>query len=292
MVSSSVKILCSVVVLIFAAGCKSTTTGPAAPVPVKSKYTYAITTTNLAPLREGEVYSLWAEIDGAMTRLPITLTQGWGDKNNNGSLTLSTLSKATLFVLSVDQSATAAAPEAILASGANSALSATLDQRSLGLDTLRNATGTAIFATFNSDTNEAKKAFYLMVIGPMSLVPGLNSVPTAPAGWTYSLWVTDSTFEPNHLFYYGSFNQRSGKDSRSATDAFDYPGAHGKIDLRIPTASIRVTLEPAARPESARELQPSPYNIVSGELPRTIELNQQLELRNMVAFPTLTVSFR
>lgn len=152
---------------------------------------------------------------------------------------------------------------------------------SSGVGDFASATATATFTTRSTDTDLAKNEFYLVRF--VNGVPYASSanLPHAPAGWSYGLWVLDSSFYPIHQFFYGAFTDPDSADTHPTNTDYALPGGFNLAPLNDPGAELEVTLEPSFTVANNKPTGPSPYRILSGHLSTYIWLGDTLALQNV-----------
>jgi hypothetical protein len=184
-------------------------------------------------------------------------------------------------LISVEPDTNAVRPSAPLMKGTLSQLSAYLTAGTI-FGQLTDARATVTFATGTADTTRAQHEFYLMTLsGGIPIASAIN-LPVAAAGWRYDLWVTDSSYDPKHLFYYGSFADPSGPDSDTSTTDLPFPGGYRPNLLSDPGAEILLTLEPSWR-LSGRPSSPLPFNVLQLPLKRFLHNGESIPMTNVAA---------
>ena len=144
-----------------------------------------------------------------------------------------------------------------------------------------NTAGSVIFTTKSTDTNRSKSEFYLMKLVNGVPISSVSNLPTTPTGWSYGLWVLDSSFYPLHKFFYGSFTNANGPGSDSSKAEFPFPGGYNPAPLNDPGAILELTLEPDFSVAKNNPAGPSPIVILWLQLREFIYLNQTIEFKNV-----------
>jgi hypothetical protein len=126
------------------------------------------------------------------------------------------------------------------------------------------------------------------------LKPSIKSLPTPPEGWKYAIWYSDSSFYPEHKFFYGFLNSPSLPDSRNSKDTYPLPGGFEGPQLNRLGAHLYVTLEPPTLQNQLTQVGPSTYSVLFGELPKKLLPDQTLPMINVdsTGFPVVKFSLR
>ena len=274
---------------ILLAGCSSSSVAP----PVTSGHTFNLTTSSLRPAPDSETYVLWLRFvsDSIWHGTKLGTSQfHQGEWNYSGSVSMphSPDSIRTAY-LSIEPNIGASSPSSIMLSGSITTGSGILRSDS-AMGNFSNTTATATFTTRSSDTQLAKNEFYLL-----RFVDGISTpsatLPEAPKGWAYGLWVIDSNFYPIHHFFYGAFTNPDSADIHPTNTDFPFPGGFNAAPFDDPSAHIEVTLEPLFvvhnRPQAS-----SPLIILEGQIPLIFNLNDTLELNNVWSPVSVTVTIQ
>lgn len=230
-------------------------------------------------------YIVWMKFEGDSSytlRVPLlAFFYGYPDSMKfEGDVTLPhSLDSLRSILLSAEPDTSASLPTAPLLSGAWSGNPAFLSA-SATVPNVSQAHASVTFATASSDTSRAKHEFYLMTISSGERQPSAIDLPRAPTGWRYALWVTDSGFEPKHLFYYGSFADPTRIDDDTTAGDLPYPGGYRPPSLEDPGAQILMTLEPTWR-LTARPSGPFPVNLFHLQLKRFLHYEETLPMANV-----------
>jgi hypothetical protein len=138
-----------------------------------------------------------------------------------------------------------------------------------------------IFTSQSTDPTRYLKEFYFAKRVGTDLKPSINALPTPPDGWKYAIWFSDSNFYPQHKFFYGYLESPGLPDSRNSKDTYPLPGGYEGPQLDRLGGHLMVTLEPPTLQSTLKQAGPSPYTIMSGDLPKKIIPNQTMPMVNV-----------
>ncbi|HET6512504.1 MAG TPA: hypothetical protein VFH43_09960 [Candidatus Kapabacteria bacterium] len=269
--------------------------------PVLKGASYTMYAHNLRDVRKGESLHLWAKYKGDstwswMTRL--TIPRLFGDDSSRlagrykFSREIGDLEKLMISLEVVDSPTV---PDQKLIAGAmidNTALLRPEDQDGVGdYSTLA---GSVIFTSNSGDPLRYLQEFYFARRENGVLVPSLSQLPELPLDWKYAIWVSDSSFFPEHKFFYGYLESPALPDSRSSKDTYPLPGGFEGPLLERETAQIRVTLEPPTMQATLAQAGPSPYSVLFTQLPKKLEPEMTLEMINLdqIALPVVKFTLK
>ncbi|HEY3876083.1 MAG TPA: hypothetical protein VGM92_11445 [Candidatus Kapabacteria bacterium] len=272
-------------------GCSSTSSvPPALPKSVDTSTTHRyqlILPSSFTTHSDGNWY-LWVRAIGDSTYYSVELDSSIivsDSREYFGNITiphaLDSLSDAKI---SEETSANPKTPGRVLLSGQYSSLQSifALSTNNVpGISGLSSASGMVTFTTLSNDTTRAKNEFYLLHFVNGVALPG-STLPGAPAGWRYGLWVIDTDFFPYHQFFYGFFTRSDSANLDPTNLDYPLPGGYNEALLTDPGATLEVTLEPALDPVG-RPSAPSTLVIFQGKLSEFIFLNETLALQNVWA---------
>jgi hypothetical protein len=272
---------------LFVAGCGGdTASGPNPPVtsggPV---YHYKFLAEHIHFLGTSGRYIAWMKFEGDTSyslRVPLlAFFYGYPDSMKfEGDVTLPhSIDSLRTILVSAEPDTSAIRPSSPLVSGNWSGSPAFLSA-SATVPGVAQSHATVTFATASSDTLRSKHEFYLMTLASGEPRPSAIDLPVSPKGWRYALWVTDSAYEPKHLFYYGSFSDPTRSDDDTTAGDLPYPGGYRPPSLEDPGSQILLTLEPTWR-LAARPPAPFPVNIFHVNLKRFIHDNEALTMTNV-----------
>jgi desulfoferrodoxin (superoxide reductase-like protein) len=249
-----------------------------------AKVAYSVNTGTLPTLRSDEHYVLWARIYGSLTYLKLgELIPG---KAKFGIVPFAahpdTVNEARITIESDTSVQTMGASllGGLQSSGQSIALAAT---NGLGVGDLTLVKGIATFSTKSADTTRAFHEFYLMQLQNGTPVASLQNLPKPATGWHYAVWVADSSFIPNHLFYYGAFLNPTGHDSDSVNDTYAFPGGFEPPLLAGSNGEIELTIEPDFSLSSLKKIGPSPFPFLVGGIPKYLYANESVQMLNVAA---------
>ncbi len=263
-------------------GCSSTVV----PQPGDS---YTLHVANLRPLDStGTQYVLWVQMRGSSSWYSAALgsPQMFRDSLDfSGGITIpqSPDSIAEAYV-SAEPSVIPTSPTSILMSGAFNGMSGSASLSTTnagGVGNFSEAQATATFTTKSSDTMLAKNEFYLIRFRNVVPEASCANFPVAPKGWSYGLWVVDSSFYPLHKFFYGAFTNPDSSDTKPTNNDYPFPGGFNPARMNDPGAMLEVTLEPSFAVAGNNPGGPSPLRILSGQLFTFINYNDTLALQNL-----------
>ncbi len=273
-------------------GCKhSTPTEPPVPPPTSS-IAYVIDAQDLRTPRSNETYMLWVHRIGdtaflKVSELVVDKYKLHGPDSIQLSGTTALTDTLTIYdeaLISLERDVTAKIPGSVLLRGKSIATGVfDLDPQQGAVADLRFTTGSATFVTASSDTTRVFHEFYLMDLKQPTPIASLNNLPNLGFGWHYAVWVTDSSFSPFHLFYYGAFLHPAGHDSDSANDSFPFPGGYEPPSLVNSRGKIEVTVEPDFQLPGLKARGPSTFPILEAPIPSKIFMKEVVPLTNVVA---------
>jgi len=272
-------------------GCShSTSSNP--PETTSKGIAYVIDAQDLRALRSNETYVFWLHRIGDTNVIKVSelvvdkyKLHGPDSLQLSGTIALSdTLTNFDEAMISVERDTTAKSPGSILLRGkAIGAGVFDLDASVQGaVADLRFTSGSATFVTASSDTTRVFHEFYLMNLTQANPTASLSNLPNLGFGWHYSVWVTDSSFSPYHLFWYGAFQHPAGHDSDSTNDTFPFPGGFEPPSLLNSRGKIEVTVEPDFQLVGLRPKGPSTFPILEAAVPPKIYMREVVPLTNVV----------
>jgi len=252
---------------------------------------YTLRSRDMRPLRSNESYVLWLSLIGqnAVQKVEV-LKIDPGKLHDGDSLTftgvlpsLDSIPNIDQLLVSVEADTSVTSPGSVILFGnrvGTGEFELTPFTQSAVAE-LRPTSGSAVFTTLSGDTLQAKHEFYLMNLLGVVASQSLESLPNLGHGWMYAVWVTDSTFVPAHLFYYGAFLHPSGHDSDSTHDSYAYPGGFGPPSLDRTQSKIEVTIEPEFQLPSLRMRGPSTFIVLVGMVPKHVSMGTVVPLANV-----------
>jgi hypothetical protein len=271
----------------FLAGCSSNTITPESTSLPAGSYYYQLDAANLPQFNASfSQFVLWFQMLGDSTDLSVPISN---PADTDGTLFFSGIVKLPhnpdsilSTIVSIEPLTLPKSPSSVLMSGQfqSSDSQSFLSEANASGD-YSNAAGSAIFTTKSSDSSRAKQEFYLMKFVNGVPASSMTNLPIAPAGWSYGLWVVDSSFYPIHQFFYGSFTNPNGPGSDSAKAEFPFPGGYNPAPLNDPGASLKVTLEPDFSVAGNKPIGPSPITILWLQLQQFIYFDESLQFQNV-----------
>ncbi len=277
-------------ILLIIAGCSSGTNPPltSSSQNPSGTYHFSLNVTNILPLNTATgKYVLWVKMLGDSTWYVKPLnywTVGVGSLNFQDTIQLPrTLDSIGSAYVSIEPMALPAMPSDILMSGTFDSVldTANLSFANTGaVGNYSSAGASVIFTTQSSDTNQARREFYLMkFVNGLPTATAMN-MPVPPLGWAYGLWVLDSNFYPIHEFFYGWFRNADSASSEWGAAQYQFPGGFEPPALTDPGARLEVTMEPEFSVLANKPKGPSPLTILWMQLRRFIDLNDTASLAN------------
>ncbi|SRR5579883_1295519 len=276
------------ILIVLFAGCSSSSNPPSNPpssLPTGTYY-YQVRTSNIRLLdtTTGE-YVLWLRFatDTAYTKsIPLTY---WTVNHDSiifqGTVKLIHSADSVVYAaLAIEPRTVGNTPSSIVIAGRYSDGMDSLTVAN-GIGDYANAQVSVIFTTKSGDTSRAKSEFYLMRFSNGVASASASNFHVPPSGWTYSLWVLDSNFYPQHKFFYGSFTDPAGPDSDPSSDEYPFPGGFKTAALNDAGGRIEITVDPTFAVTGNKPAAPSPFVILWTPLQRFLYFNESLPLENV-----------
>jgi hypothetical protein len=279
---------CALLFLLVAAGC-SDSIPPVTPPPVTTvvpTYHYQFLAEHIHFLGDSGKYIAWFRYLGDSTYAQhvalLAFFYGPPDsmKFEQDVKLAKSIDSLSEILVSLEPDTAVTSPSAPLMKGGWQSGSAFLSTVPLFGD-LTTSSATVTFATRSADTSRAQHEFYLMNLNGSDPVPSTINLPIAPASWHYSLWVTDSNYEPKHIFYYGSFRNPAGPDSDTSAGEYPYPGGYQPPLLSDPGAEILLSLTPDWRLAHGRPQALVPLNVLQLRLKRFLHYREAIPMTNV-----------
>ena len=268
---------------------------------IKGSGSYTMYAHNLRDVRKGESLHLWAKYAGDstwtwMTKLAIPRLFGDDSSRLTGRYKfLREIDELTKLMISLEVVDSPSVPDQKLIAGAflnNTAMLRPEDADGVG--DYSTIAGSVIFTSRSSDSMRYLQEFYFARRENGVLVPSIDQLPPLPSGWKYAIWVSDSSFFPEHKFFYGYLESPDLPDTRSSKDSYPLPGGFEGPLLERETAQIRVTIEPPTMQAMLPQAGPSPYSVLYTQLPKKLERDMTLEMVNLdqVGLPVVKFSLK
>lgn len=284
----------------FIGGCSNSNTpndGGNNPPPREQRTEIIVKCHDLKPARAGESYALWFQYTGDpswyfVSSIAIKYIDIKGDMTNLFYVdSLQRYDKLSGSILSLERTIGSSPTLTLLRGSFISAdtMNATITPEGLG--DFSNLTSNIVFTSSSADPTAYTKEFYLTSYDGAKYSASLSALPIPANGWTYGLWAVDSSYEPDQLIFYGTFNAASGHDSYPVGDNLAFPGGDGRHPMNSPSGSIIVTLEPDWYGNDVGKLGPSAYSLLRLDREKSIVRDSDYDMINVsaTAIPTGTV---